>query len=110
MQGLKIEKKQNEKNNFGVWSELFLPKPAVHLKADIAASCQCTGGLLLLRVPSSSYDPPALRPPTAPTAGEMESLPEPLKQQLYPQLQSQELFLMGTDPGHSEKHHLPWKT
>lgn len=57
-----------------------------------------------------------LLPPTslvathAHTAGELESLPKPLEQQLYPQFQSQELFLMGTDPGHTEKHNLPQKT
>lgn len=106
MQRLKMEKRnQNEENNFGVWSEAPLPKPAVHLKADTAPSWECTGGLLLLRIPSSSE-----HPPIAHTAGELESLPEPLEQQLYPQFQSQELFLMGTDPGHSKKHHLPWKT
>lgn len=53
---------------------------------------------------------PALRPLTAHTAGELESLPKPLEQQLYPQFQSQQLFLMGTDPGHTERHHLPEKT
>lgn len=103
-------KKQNERNNFGVWSELPLTKTSVHLKADTAHTWQCMGGLLLLRIPSSSYHPPALGPLIAHTAGELESLPKPPEQQLYLQFQSQELFLMGTDPGHTEKHHLPQKT